>query len=106
MLAPLKVQPDDSLRIDHGAWSVLAHAYPHTDVPLIQLSIDGTKAPTFHYESGARPAPLRDEGILITGGGNIVHNLPLRKWDKNAAPHDWAVRFDVAVRDVLAGVRP
>ncbi|HXV48611.1 MAG TPA: 4,5-DOPA dioxygenase extradiol [Candidatus Binatia bacterium] len=103
LIEPVNVAPDNSWGFDHGTWSVLAHAFPRADVPVLQLSIDGTKPPKFHYELGARLAPLRDDGVLIIGSGNVVHNLPLRKWQEGAEPYDWAVRFDGLVRDCLAG---
>ena len=103
LLAPVEVEPDSSWGFDHGTWSVLAHAFPQADVAVVQLSIDGTKTAKFHYDLGARLAPLRDEGVLIIGSGNVVHNLPLRKWQQGAQPYDWAVRFDERVRGCLAG---
>ncbi len=102
LLAPLNVQADSSWGFDHGTWSVLAHAFPGADLPLVQLSIDGTQPPKFHYEVGARLAPLRGEGVLIIGSGNVVHNLRLRKWQEGAEPYDWAVQFDGWVRDCLS----
>src|SRR5664279_4226713 len=65
LLAPLDVRLDDQWGLDHGTWSVLAHAYPDADVPIVQLSLDATRPASFHYELGRRLSPLRDEGILI-----------------------------------------
>jgi 4,5-DOPA dioxygenase extradiol len=101
LLAPLDVALDQSWGLDHGTWSVLKHAYPGADVPVVQLSIDGTQPPRFHYETGRRLAPLRDEGILITGSGNVVHNLRLMKRGGGPA-FDWAVRFNERIRQSLA----
>jgi 4,5-DOPA dioxygenase extradiol len=103
LLSTIEVQSDSSWGFDHGTWSVLAHAFPHADVPVVQLSIDGTKPPKFHYELGAQLAPLRDEGVLIIGSGNIIHNLPLRKWDQSATPYAWALQFNEMVCDFLVG---
>jgi 4,5-DOPA dioxygenase extradiol len=101
LLAPLDVALDQSWGLDHGAWSVLKHAYPRADIPVLQLSIDGTQPARFHYETGRRLAPLRDEGILIAGSGNVVHNLRLMK--RNGGPaFDWAVRFNERIREALA----
>src|SRR5690606_34798151 len=87
---------------DHGAWSVLCHVYPGADIPVVQLSIDKTQAPDFHYQTGKLLASLRDENILIMGSGNIVHNLHAYAWGKqNVAPFDWAERFESKVRDAL-----
>jgi len=101
MLAPVEVQMDESWGLDHGTWSVLKHAYPDADVPVVQLSIDGMQPPEFHYETGKRLAPLRDEGVLVAGSGNVVHNLGLMRRG-GGSPFDWAVRFNEKVRDALA----
>jgi 4,5-DOPA dioxygenase extradiol len=101
LLAPLEVALDESWGLDHGTWSVLKHAYPNADIPVIQLSIDGTQPPQFHYDAGRRLASLRDEGVLVVGSGNVVHNLRLMKRDGGGA-FDWAVRFNERIRAALA----
>jgi 4,5-DOPA dioxygenase extradiol len=101
LLAPVEVTLDKSWGLDHGTWSVLVHAFPHVDVPVVQLSIDATKSPDFHYDLAQRLAPLRDEGVLIVGSGNVVHNLGRIQWAEGAKPYDWAVRFNDAVRGYL-----
>ena len=102
LLAPLDVTLDDSWGLDHGTWSVLKHVYPAADIPVVQLSIDETKPASFHFDIGRKLAPLRDEGVLIVGSGNIVHNLHTYAWGRHSRdPYDWAVRFESAARDVM-----
>ena len=100
LLAPVDVSLDDSWGLDHGTWSVLKHAYPKADIPVVQLSIDGTQPPRFHYDIARRLAPLRDEGILVAGSGNVVHNLRLMR--PGVQGFDWAVRFNERIRGALA----
>jgi|SRR4051812_10406568 4,5-DOPA dioxygenase extradiol len=102
LLAPLPVRLDDRWGLDHGTWSVLRHVYPHADIPVVQLSIDETQPPSFHYEIGKRLAPLREEGILIVGSGNVVHNLHAYAWGRRVQePYDWAISFENRVRELL-----
>jgi 4,5-DOPA dioxygenase extradiol len=102
LLSPLEVSLDERWGLDHGTWSVLRHLYPDADVPVVQLSIDETKPPAFHFELGRRLAPLREEGVLLLGSGNLVHNLHAYAWGRHAPePYDWAVRFERMARDLL-----
>jgi 4,5-DOPA dioxygenase extradiol len=99
-LAPLNVSPDHSWGLDHGTWAVLCKAYPKADVPVVQLSIDATQPAEFHFEIGRKLAVLRDEGILIIGSGNVVHNLRMMVWGESP-PFDWATRFNDKIRNHL-----
>jgi 4,5-DOPA dioxygenase extradiol len=102
LLAPLDVRLDDSWGLDHGTWSVLKHVYPAADIPVVQLSIDETKPASFHFELARKLAPLRDEGVLITGSGNIVHNLHTYAWGRHPQePYDWALRFEAMAREMM-----
>ena len=98
VVQPLWVGRDqDSWGIDHGTWSVLAHAFPDADVPVLQLSIDASKPLHHHVEVGRRLAELRAEGVLVVGSGNIVHNLPAIDRSLPGTAFDWARRFDAEV---------
>jgi 4,5-DOPA dioxygenase extradiol len=102
MLAPLPIALDDSWGLDHGTWSVLRHVYPAADIPIVQLSIDETAPAAFHLEIGRKLAPLRAEGVLIAGSGNLVHNLRAYSWGGHKVdPYDWAMRFETEVKGLL-----
>ncbi len=93
---------DGSWGLDHGTWSVLCRVYPDASVPVVQLSIDETQPAQFHYELGRRLAPLRDEGILVMGSGNLVHNLHTYAWGRHpVAAFDWALRFEERARALM-----
>ncbi|MHB8204491.1 MAG: 4,5-DOPA-extradiol-dioxygenase [Desulfomonilaceae bacterium] len=102
LLAPIFVELDEGWGLDHGTWSVLTHVFPMADIPIVQLSIDKTQPPLFHYEIGKQLSSLRKEGVLVIGSGNIVHNLSAYAWGKSGVqPFDWALRFETKVRELL-----
>jgi len=102
LLAPFPAGLDESWGLDHGTWSVLHHVFPEAEVPVIQLSIDETQSAEFHYELAKRLAPLRDEGVLVMGSGNLIHNLHAYAWGRQQVePLDWAVRFEERARGLL-----
>lgn len=105
LLAPIPVTLDKLWGLDHGTWSVLCHVFPEANIPVLQLSIDETQPASFHYELGKRLAGLRDEGVLVVGSGNVVHNLHTYAWGRRQVkPFDWAMRFEEHVRElILAG---
>jgi 4,5-DOPA dioxygenase extradiol len=101
LLAAEGARLDPSRGLDHGAWGVLAPMFPDAEVPVVQLSLARDQPPAFHYALAGKLAPLRDEGVLILGSGNIVHNL--REFDfADPTPAAWALRFDETVRRKLA----
>lgn len=102
LIQPTRVGLDyDSWGIDHGTWSVLVHAFPDADIPVLQLSIHALRSIESHFELGARLASLRERGVLIVGSGNIVHNLRAIDWSQPDAGFDWAPRFNEAAQEVL-----
>lgn len=102
LLGPLEVGEDRSWGLDHGTWSVLRHVFPDGDVPVVQLSIDESQPPAFHHDLGRRLRPLRDEGVLVIGSGDVVHNLHTYAWGKRPVePFDWALRFESKARELM-----
>lgn len=102
LLAPNDVGMDERWGLDHGTWSVLVHAFPNADIPVVQLSIDETKGAAFHYDLAGKLAPLRDEGVLVIGSGNLVHNLHTYAWGRHGVePFDWAIRFEEKARELM-----
>jgi 4,5-DOPA dioxygenase extradiol len=100
LLAPIPTSLSQTWGLDHGTWSVLCHLYPKADVPVVQLSIDATRAAAFHFDIGRRLATLRDQGVLILGSGNIVHNLYAYN-PESARPQLWAAGFESTARNLI-----
>lgn len=98
---------DEKWGLDHGAWSIIKHLYPQANVPVIELSLDYTQTPRYHYELARELSSLREKGVLIIGSGNMVHNLGLLAWDKLNAPEygfDWAIEAnDKMKKYILSG---
>jgi 4,5-DOPA dioxygenase extradiol len=84
----------DGWGLDHGTWSVLVHAFPRADVPVIQVSVNGLEGYDEHFDLGTRLAPLRARGVLVLGSGNVVHNLGLLDRGAGETGFDWAIRFN------------
>ncbi|MGF7169470.1 4,5-DOPA dioxygenase extradiol [Sphingobium xanthum] len=107
LLAPIPVAMDQQWGLDHGTWSVLVHAWPDADVPVVQLGMDIGRSAEAHLKLGEALRPLRDEGVLIVGTGNIVHNLGVMDWaDADAPPYDWATSFNEAMARAVLEDRP
>ena len=97
-----RIQADDSAwGFDHGTWAVLRKMYPEADVPVVQLSIDMSEPAEFHMQLGKTLSILREQGVLIVGSGNIVHNLRRIDWSKPSGGYDWAIDFDQWVKGQL-----
>jgi 4,5-DOPA dioxygenase extradiol len=90
------IAPDLAWGLDHGSWSVLRHLLPTAQVPVVQLSLDKAASLQDHYDLGRQLAGLREEGVLILGSGNMVHNLAVMDWGETA--FDWAVEYDLLLR--------
>jgi 4,5-DOPA dioxygenase extradiol len=88
--------------LDHAAWAPLIRMYPAADVPVLELSLDVSAPAAVHYALGRSLAPLRDEGVMIVGSGNIVHNLRIIDWDEDAPVAAWAAEFDAWVAGCVA----
>lgn len=98
------VEPDHDWGLDHGTWTVVRHMYPKADIPVLQLSIDYTKAPQYHYDLAKELMALRKKGVLIIGSGNMVHNLRMVAWDKiNEAGYgyDWALQMNDTFKTLI-----
>jgi 4,5-DOPA dioxygenase extradiol len=95
-----EIKKDDSeWGLDHGTWSVLRHIYPDAKIPIVQVSLDMTKPASFHLALGEKLRNLREQGVLVVGSGNIVHNLRQLDWDENAKAFPWAEEFDNWVKE-------
>lgn len=106
LIKSIDVGLDHQWGLDHGAWSVIKHLYPDADVPVIQMSIDYTKGPEYHYELAKELSSLRNKGILIIGSGNIVHNLRMAAFDKMNVDnygYDWALEVKEKVNQYMIG---
>ena len=95
---------DNKWGLDHGCWSVLKRIYPDADVPVIQLSLDASRPADYHYDLAREFSPLREQGVLIIGSGNMVHNLRLIDWEKMDEPgfgHDWAIEANEKMKKYI-----
>ncbi|MFP1873057.1 4,5-DOPA dioxygenase extradiol [Lonsdalea quercina] len=102
LLSPVPVHLDErDWGLDHGSWGVLIKAFPQADIPVVQLSVDGTQPAEYHYQLGQRLSTLRDQGVMMVASGNVVHNLRQVKREGEAAPYPWASAFNQFVRDHL-----
>ena len=95
-----EVKPDLNWGLDHGTWTVLKRMFPNADVPVIQMSLDANIEAQKHYEISRQLKELREEGVLIIGSGNIVHNLRMARFDDSA--FNWAVEFDQRIANWIS----
>jgi 4,5-DOPA dioxygenase extradiol len=98
------VELDHDWGLDHGAWTIVRHMYPHADIPVLQLSIDYSQPLRYHYDLAAELYALRKKGVLIFGSGNMVHNLRMAAWDKLNEPDygfDWAIQMNSKFKELI-----
>lgn len=103
LITTTEVGLDDKWGLDHGAWSVIKHLYPHADIPVIQMSIDYSQTPQYHYELAQQIKSLREKGVLIIGSGNIVHNLGKVEWRRlhEIFGYDWAIEANEQMKKFI-----
>ena len=104
LITSTSVGLDHDWGLDHGTWTVVRHMYPNADIPVLQLSIDYSKPPQYHYDLAKELASLRKKGVLIIGSGNMVHNLRMVAWDKLNKPeygYDWAHEINQVFKDKI-----
>ncbi len=104
IIASTKVELDHDWGLDHGTWTVVRHMYPDANIPVLQLSIDYTKSPQYHYDLAKELYNLRKKGVLILGSGNMVHNLRMVAWDKIDEPefgYDWALQMNTTFKELI-----
>ena len=92
---------DHDWGLDHGAWSIVKHMYPEANIPVLQISIDFSRGPKFHYELAQELGVLRKKGVLIIGSGNMVHNLGMVNWHKPDSGFDWAVEMNEKFKKLI-----
>ncbi|HRP58727.1 MAG TPA: class III extradiol ring-cleavage dioxygenase, partial [Vicingus sp.] len=103
LITKTEVGLDDKWGLDHGAWSVIKHLYPNADIPVIQLSLDYSQSPQYHYELAQQINTLRKKGVLIIGSGNIVHNLRMVEWKRlnDTFGFDWAIEANEKIKNFI-----
>ncbi len=100
-----QVELDHDWGLDHGAWTVVRHMYPEANIPVLQLSIDYTKSPQYHFDLAKELYDLRKKGVLIIGSGNMVHNLRMVSWEKINTPgfgFDWALAMNDKFKQLIS----
>ncbi|MES2646039.1 MAG: 4,5-DOPA dioxygenase extradiol [Bacteroidota bacterium] len=104
LLHSAHVELDHDWGLDHGTWTVVRHMYPEANIPVLQLSIDYTKGPQYHYDLAKELQSLRKKGVLIIGSGNMVHNLRMVAWDKlngKEFSYDWAKNINEKFKSLI-----
>ncbi len=105
LITSTQVEQDHDWGLDHGTWTIIRHMYPEATIPVLQLSIDYTKGPQYHYDLAKELYNLRKKGVLIVGSGNMVHNLRMVAWDKltaDAYGYDWALQMNTKFKELIS----
>lgn len=103
-ISTTEIGMDEKWGLDHGTWSIIRPMYPKADIPVIQLSLDYTQAPAYHYQLAKQLNKLRRKGVLIVGSGNMVHNLGKIAWNKMNEPEygfDWALEANNKMKEFI-----
>lgn len=104
LITSTNIELDHDWGLDHGTWTVVRHMYPNADIPVLQLSIDYSKPPQYHYDLARQLKDLRKKGVLIIGSGNMVHNLRMVAWDKlyeSNYGYDWAIEMNTIFKEKI-----
>ncbi|MEO8821460.1 MAG: 4,5-DOPA dioxygenase extradiol [Ginsengibacter sp.] len=103
LLHSAHVELDHDWGLDHGTWTVVRHMYPEAKIPVLQLSIDYTQPPNYHYDLAKELYGLREKGVLIIGSGNMVHNLRMVSWDKmnENYGYDWTLQMNATFKKLI-----
>ncbi len=101
LIQKTRVELDHEWGLDHGCWSVIKRMYPKANIPVLQLSIDGTKDAEWHYELAKELSSLRKKGVLIIGSGNMVHNLRMIDWQNPDGGYDWAIEMNETFKQLI-----
>jgi 4,5-DOPA dioxygenase extradiol len=105
IVTSMQIELDHDWGLDHGTWTIVRHMYPEATIPVLQLSIDHTKPPQYHYDLAKELFQLRKKGVLIIGSGNMVHNLRMLAWNKIDEPeygYDWAIEMNEKFKTLIA----
>ncbi len=105
LLHSANVELDHDWGLDHGTWTVVRHMYPEANIPILQLSIDYTKGPQYHYDLAGELLALRKKGVLIIGSGNMVHNLRMVAWGRlndSEYAYDWAAQMNHKFKELIS----
>lgn len=105
IITSTQAELDHDWGLDHGTWTIVRHMYPEANIPVLQLSIDYTKSPQYHYDLAKELYQLRKKGVLIFGSGNMIHNLRMVAWnkiDEAEYGYDWAIEMNEKFKTLIA----